>query len=131
MTYNFGERLMDTLHRRGLTTRVFQERTGISRRAIHYWKNGKYPPVHVLILIADELEVSTDYLLGVGDGERLLRYALDESSRFGKCDTCQYGVSFDGRRAVCRRQDDGVFPKEDGSCWAWHGWQHAEQKPLK
>ena len=126
MTYNFCDRVLEILHHRGGTTRQLEARTGITRRALCNWRNGKYPSVHLLVQIADELDVSTDHLLGVNFNDQLLQNALDEAKAFGGCNTCSYGVSYDGRPAVCTRQDDGVFPKEDGSCWDWRGWKRAE-----
>lgn len=121
MTYDFRDRLMAIMRKRGYTAPILEARTGISRRNIANWKNGHYPSVHILIQLADELEVSTDQLLGVNWNDSMFGAALDDARRSG-CVTCRHGVCFNGRDTVCTRQDDGVFPKEDLSCWDWRGW---------
>lgn len=124
MVYDFKERCYEVMAQKGITTREFEDRTGVSRRNFFGWQNGKYPPVHILILIADELEVSVLELLGLNDPNvEKLRSAIADAKLSG-CKTCYYGVDYGSGVAVCTRQDckgGGIYPREQLSCWEWRG----------
>ena len=119
MQYDFCDRVRSAMEACGYSERMLLARTGVTREAMERWRNGHYPNAAVLIDLADELRVSADELLGLN--ENALQRAMQDVKRSG-CATCRYGVTFEGCVAVCGRQGDGVFPKENLACWIWHGW---------
>ena len=61
----FAERLLDTIWRQDITQLELAKRTGLTTAAISHYVNGKNRPNSTaLLLIADALNVSIDYLLG-------------------------------------------------------------------
>jgi|LSQX01.3.fsa_nt_gb transcriptional regulator with XRE-family HTH domain len=64
----FGERLKIERERKGLTQEKLGEKLNLSKQYISYYENGKRKPgIGLLINIAKELDVTTDYLLGNSD----------------------------------------------------------------
>jgi len=64
---NFNERLKKIKYDRRLTNLQIAEMSGVSETAVRKWINGAMPSGDILLRIADELECSTDYLLGRTD----------------------------------------------------------------
>lgn len=121
MKYDFRDRLYEIMERRGHTTRSLEAATGISRRSFSNWKDGKYPGVDVLILLADELRVSTDELLGLNTGKELLQEAIADAKLSG-CETCRFGRNFTGSEVVCVNQSSNMCPSRNFACWEWRGY---------
>lgn len=64
----FGERLRQCRKESGMKQRVFCEQVGISQGNLSAYEVGRLsPPVEKLVLIADALNVSLDYLCGRTD----------------------------------------------------------------
>lgn len=67
---NFFQRITD----RGINASKLSKATGISTGNISDWKNGKsVPSASALIVLADYLECSVDYLLGRTDNPEVNR----------------------------------------------------------
>jgi len=65
-TTDFGDRLAALRKARGITQIELADAIGSTQRNISYYENhASYPPVAVLIQIADVLAISTDELLGL------------------------------------------------------------------
>lgn len=70
-TEGFGERLTLLRKARGLTQKRLGEMTGVSNRVIAYYeKETDYPPSHLIVPLAEALEITTDELLGRKKGEK-------------------------------------------------------------
>ena len=64
----FGDRLRERRTERGLLQRELADKIGISNRNISsYEKNDREPSYDILVKLAEALDCSTDYLLGVVD----------------------------------------------------------------
>lgn len=51
--------------RKGLSQSELADKVGLTRSAIYRYENGvSDPPLKILVLLAEVLEVSTDYLVG-------------------------------------------------------------------
>lgn len=62
---NIGHRITELRESKSLTQEQLSTRLGISRAALsHYEKNRREPDFETLIKLADEFQVSIDYLLG-------------------------------------------------------------------
>lgn len=69
MLDGFGNRLKTAIHNSGRTQREFARDLGTTAPVIsHYIKGKCYPRVDTIVMMADLLDVSTDYLLGTGYG---------------------------------------------------------------
>lgn len=67
-TTPFGDRLKQERLRRDFSITLFEEKTGISGSQLTGYENrGVMPSVKNLVLIAQVLECSTDWLLGLED----------------------------------------------------------------
>jgi len=65
-TQSFGERMAVLRNAAGYSQRDLARETGISQRMIAYYeKQAKYPPTHLLPLLAEVLGTSADELLGM------------------------------------------------------------------
>ncbi|MFH1618220.1 MAG: helix-turn-helix transcriptional regulator [Candidatus Margulisiibacteriota bacterium] len=65
---DFGKRIADLRKMRGLTQHQLGKAIGVSKRVIAYYEGEtKYPPAHLIVPLAQALNVSTDELLGVKD----------------------------------------------------------------
>ncbi len=63
---NFGERLYELRKRDKMTQDILAVRLGVSKSMISaYEKGSRYPSYPILVKIASEFKVSTDYLLGL------------------------------------------------------------------
>lgn len=70
----FSERLRNILWHSKITQQALAEKTGLTAAAISHYVNGKQcPNSPALLLIADALNVSTDYLLGRTERKNILR----------------------------------------------------------
>lgn len=70
----FAERLRGLLWHRKITQKELADLSGLTPAAVSHYVNGKQcPNSSALILIADALKVSTDYLLGRTNKEQILR----------------------------------------------------------
>ena len=64
----FGERVKQTLKENGLTQRKLAEILNVQTSTLCEWLNDhNEPPMQMLVEIAQVLEVSTDFLLGLKD----------------------------------------------------------------
>lgn len=63
----FYERLLETCAIKGLTVTGLLKELGLSTSKGTAWKNGSIPKGNTLNKIAERLEVSTDFLLGITD----------------------------------------------------------------
>ena len=64
----FGERVKQTLKELGLTQKKLAEHLQVQTSTLCEWLNDhNEPPMQMLIEIAQALEVSTDFLLGLKD----------------------------------------------------------------
>ena len=69
----FAERMRDLRRRRGIDQDVIAKATGCSVRTVYGWESGTTdPPASAILLIADVLGITTDYLLGRSDTEQVL-----------------------------------------------------------
>lgn len=67
MINHFSEQLKMLREQSGLKQRDIAESVGVIERTVSYWEQGRECDLDSLILIARFFEVTTDYLLGVGD----------------------------------------------------------------
>lgn len=125
--YNFKDRMYELIEKQGLTLKEFEQRTGLNRRTFVNWTNGRYPNSSLLIDIADELQVSTDELLGLKNADATLAMAIDDAKLAG-CKTCRYGKDFGSGVSVCINQECGQFPKLELACWEWRGLVRSKEK---
>lgn len=71
MSAIFGERLQEARLKKGLLQREVEEKAGIAQGMLSVYERGKYDPrLFTLVLLADTLDVSTDYLLGRDDYDK-------------------------------------------------------------
>lgn len=64
----FIERLKELRTEKGLSQAQLAKETGLGKTAICYWEIGKrVPSATAIITLAKYFNVTTDYLLGVGD----------------------------------------------------------------
>jgi len=64
----FNKRLRELRISRGFTQQKLADEVGVALRTYQCWEQGKHaPPFEVLIILADILNISTDYLLGRDD----------------------------------------------------------------
>ena len=64
----FGERVKQTLKEQGITHKRLAQALDIQTSTLCEWLNDhNEPPMQTIVDIANALEVSTDYLLGVKD----------------------------------------------------------------
>lgn len=64
----FTERFNEVLRETNISQTQLAEKIGISKQCISDFKSGKsYPSIHTLKLLCINLEVSSDYLLGLTD----------------------------------------------------------------
>lgn len=78
---SLGNRIRLARERAGYTQEKVAEKVGVSRSAVSRWEQGEIEPkVQNLVAIAALLNVSTDYLLGIGDHERTGSLRLSEEA---------------------------------------------------
>lgn len=63
----FYERLENLCVKNGITVSSLVKALGLSTSKVTAWKNGTVPKGEILVMIADYLDVSVDYLLGRTD----------------------------------------------------------------
>jgi transcriptional regulator with XRE-family HTH domain len=67
---DFGKRLAKLRKANGMTQQQLGDQVGVSRRVIAYYEaETDYPPVHILVPLAQALNVSNDELLGAKDNK--------------------------------------------------------------
>ncbi len=67
---DFGKRLAKLRKANGLTQQQLGDQIGVSRRVIAYYEaETDYPPAHIIVPLAQALNVSTDELLGAKDNK--------------------------------------------------------------
>ena len=67
-TSNFGERLKQLRREKNLTQAQLAERVGVSKTSANLYESAtRVPDIQVLARYAKELEVTSDYLLGLSD----------------------------------------------------------------
>ena len=68
----FANRLNSVLWKRGMTQKELAKKAGVTTSAISHYVNAvQYPHSTVLLLIADALDVSMDYLCGRTDNPKV------------------------------------------------------------
>ena len=76
---DFGERLKTLRLQEKLTQQQLADRLGITKSVVSYYElQERYPSPEILIKLASIFHVSTDYLLGLEQGEALYLSGLDE-----------------------------------------------------
>ena len=76
----FGTRLNKTRKTKGYTAAQMAEVAGVNLHSYRkYESNDRQPSYDILIKLADTLDVSTDFLLGRVECEKLLGASFDES----------------------------------------------------
>ena len=76
---DFGERLKKLRLQEKLTQQQLADRLGITKSVVSYYElQERYPSPEILIKLASIFHVSTDYLLGLEQGEALYLSELDE-----------------------------------------------------
>lgn len=79
---NFGQRLKDLRIQAGLTQQQLVWQIGTSKSVISFYENQeRIPSPTVLIQLASVFHVSSDYLLGIDNTERLDLTGLDEEDK--------------------------------------------------
>lgn len=58
------DRISELCHEQGITIKSLSEKLGFSESLIRKWKNTSSPSIDKVRLVAKELKVSTDYLIG-------------------------------------------------------------------
>lgn len=67
---DFGKRLAKLRKANGLTQQQLADQLGVSRRVIAYYEaETDYPPAHIIVPLAQALNVSTDKLLDAKDNK--------------------------------------------------------------
>lgn len=67
---DFGKRMARFRKASGLTQQQLGDQLGVSRRVIAYYEaETDYPPAHIIVPLAQALNVSTDELLGAKDNK--------------------------------------------------------------
>lgn len=80
---NFGERLRTLRQRDKLTQDVLAQKLGITKSEISAYENGmRYPSYQILIKIASEFKVTTDFLLGLEAKKSIDLSGLTERQQF-------------------------------------------------
>lgn len=69
---DFGKRLAKLRKANGLTQQQLGDQVGVSRRVIAYYEAETDYPAHIIVPLAQALNVSTDELLGVKDNKASL-----------------------------------------------------------
>ncbi len=78
---SLGNRIRLARERAGYTQEKVAEKIGVSRSAVSRWEQGEIEPkVQNLVAVAALLNVSTDYLLGIGDHENAGSLRLSEEA---------------------------------------------------
>ena len=76
---DFGERLKALRLQEKLTQQQLADRLGITKSVVSYYElQERYPSPEILIKLASVFHVSTDYLLGLDQGEALYLSGLDK-----------------------------------------------------
>ena len=71
---NFSERIRELRRKNGMTQEALGKIIGVGQDSISIYEKGKhYPEVRNLMILADYLGVSTDYLLGRTDNPEVNR----------------------------------------------------------
>ena len=87
-----GQRLRETRLQRGLSQQEAASRAGISMNSLyHYEKGNKVPSAVVLARLAEVLNVSTDYLLGLTDDPSPKSGELPDyiQKKLEECEKCE------------------------------------------
>ena len=75
----FNKRLREMRIKRGFTQQNMADKINVALRSYqHYEEGSRNPSFDLLILIADALNISTDYLLGRDDYLKSLGVSVDE-----------------------------------------------------
>jgi transcriptional regulator with XRE-family HTH domain len=92
----FYERVQELCQKRGKKLTPLLLELGMSSSATGRWQEGKLPNGESLIKLAEILEVSTDYLLGLSDENRYYNASLSNSAVMnGHNSTAINGISKD------------------------------------
>lgn len=75
----FNKRLREMRIKRGFTQQNMSDKIGVALRSYQCYETGtRKPSLDLLIIIADILTISTDYLLGRDDYLKFLGVSFDE-----------------------------------------------------
>ncbi|NMP23793.1 helix-turn-helix domain-containing protein [Sulfobacillus harzensis] len=62
----FGDRLAQARQAKGWTKQALADQIGVSDVMVGYWEHGhRWPSIDTLVALAEALDVSTDWLLGL------------------------------------------------------------------
>lgn len=79
---SFNERLKEIRIKKGLTQEEFAKLLNISSSAISLYESGsREPSLATLVNIANVLDVSTDYLLGLSDSEKTVKVIISPDDK--------------------------------------------------
>lgn len=68
-----GYKISELRKKKGLTQSELSSLMGVSPQAVSKWESGNsYPDISVLVMLAKELETTTDYLLGKEDSPEII-----------------------------------------------------------
>ena len=80
MINNLGQRIRSARKSAGFTHEALAELIGVSRTAVVHWEaDDSVPTVENLIILAERLNVSTDFLLGMSGHSAVLSDLSDEA----------------------------------------------------
>lgn len=109
MNLKLGENIRNLRLQHKLTQEQLADRLGVSYQSISRWENGvTYPDIEFLPAIAKHFSVTTDYLLGQDDLEKMkrIRKQIQSISKMGESDK---DTIIDIIRTCRREQDDGEY----------------------
>lgn len=79
MDYDFGNRLKELRIQSGMTQKQLAEKIGITKSVISFYElRERTPSPEILVKLAAEFKVSSDYLLGIEKGKSLDISGLDK-----------------------------------------------------
>lgn len=80
-----GERIVAIRKEKGITQKDFAEQLGITATRLNYWeKDKRFPPVPMLNLIAECLDVDSDYLIGRKESPEIKKAPTPAKAGAGK-----------------------------------------------
>ena len=78
MDYDFGNRLKELRRQSGMTQKQLAEKIGITKSVISFYElRERTPSPEILVKLATEFKVSSDFLLGIEKGKSIDISGLD------------------------------------------------------
>lgn len=101
-----GERIVAIRKEKGITQKDFAEQLGITATRLNYWeKDKRFPPVPMLNLIAECLDVDSDYLIGRKESPEIKKDPTPVKTRAGEVTAEQIMQAFVSAGFVPAGQD--------------------------